>query len=289
VVTGTIRAGVVGLGAIGGGLAGSLVRAALPTVVFDVDPEAIARQVERGAVAVASLRELAERTDVVSVAVRDDTQVREVLLGSSGLLATARRGAVVAIHSTVAPATVRELAATAAASGVELLDAPVTGGEHRAADGTLCLMVGGSEAALERAAPVFAAIAGEVVRCGAVGDAAVVKLCVNLIGYQAFVATDLGFDVAERAGVPLAALAKAAGASGYLTEPARMVALGKRARAQDPERARRLRSVAGLADKDLALAIEIAEAMGLDVRPARLCRELIARAFGVENTEDNHE
>src|SRR5690606_17146906 len=131
------RAGFIGLGNIGAPMAKRLVGAGLATAVYDAVPERVAALTAAGATAAASPRALAAASDVVSLCVRDDADVRAVVFGDEGVLAGAAAGAVVVVHSTVQPETVIAVGEAAAARGVGVVDACVTGGAAGAAAGAL--------------------------------------------------------------------------------------------------------------------------------------------------------
>jgi 3-hydroxyisobutyrate dehydrogenase len=282
------RAGIIGLGVIGGGMAKWLLRKGVETTVFDVVPEAVALQVERGAVAAGSCRELAQRADVIGVAVRDDDQVREAVLGAEGALAGAQPGAVIALHSTIRPATVHEVARAAAARGVGVVDAPVTGGPAGAAQGTLCYMVGGPAELLERCRPVFEPPSRTIVHTGELGSASKVKLCNNLMGYLGFLAAYEADLLALRAGVSREALDAVTSANGVLTDPMRAY-LGGLVRAEADRGAEAyqayVRGIADLAEKDLALALELARESGVTLPGTALCQQLMARVYGLRDED----
>jgi 3-hydroxyisobutyrate dehydrogenase-like beta-hydroxyacid dehydrogenase len=137
----TLRAGFIGLGNIGKPLASHLVPTGFETTLYDIAEEPVRELEKAGAKAAQSPRELAENADVIGICVPEDRHVRAVMTGEDGILAGASPGTVVAIHSTVLPATVLELAEQAAPRGVSLLDACVTGGEQRAAEGVVTYLV----------------------------------------------------------------------------------------------------------------------------------------------------
>src|SRR5262245_43346514 len=153
-----MRVGVVGTGIMGAPMARNLLRAGHAVTVHNRSPARIAPLVEAGAVAAASPRDVASRVDAVITCVPDTPDVEAVVLGVDGLLAGAAGGLLVIDTSTIAPVAARRLAERAAAVGVDMLDAPVSGGEQGAIAGTLSIMVGGRREAFDRAAPVFAAI-----------------------------------------------------------------------------------------------------------------------------------
>ena len=127
-----LRAGYIGLGNIGKPMASCWIGGGFETTVYDVVAAPMEELAEGGAVAAASPREVAERSDVVCICVPEDAHVRAVMGGKDGVLAGASPGTVVAIHSTILPNTVLELADQVAAKQVSILDACVTGGAARA-------------------------------------------------------------------------------------------------------------------------------------------------------------
>jgi 3-hydroxyisobutyrate dehydrogenase-like beta-hydroxyacid dehydrogenase len=135
--------------------------------------------VDRGATAVATLRELGSRSDVVEVVVRDDDEVTDVLLGADNILAGMRPGSVLVVHSTVHPDTCRDLASVGAGRGVAFLDAPVSGGPVRAQAGELTVMVGGDQDVFASVEPVFRSFGSLIRRVGPVGAGQLTKLINN--------------------------------------------------------------------------------------------------------------
>ena len=129
------RFGFVGLGHIGAPMAARLVASGTPTVVFDVRGEACDRLAAAGAQVAHGAADLAARADLVGVCVRDDADVRAVVLGADGLLSGAAPGTLIAVHSTMLPRTAIELADACRTRGVDLIDAAVTGGRAAAASG----------------------------------------------------------------------------------------------------------------------------------------------------------
>ncbi|MDP3768054.1 MAG: NAD(P)-binding domain-containing protein, partial [Dehalococcoidia bacterium] len=125
---------------------------------------------------------------VIGICVRDDADVRAVLLGPDGVIEAAKQDAVVAVHSTVLPDTVRSVASEAEKRGVGVIDAPVTGGAFGAQRGTLTYMVGGDAALLARCRPVFETSAAKIVHTGPLGSGASMKLCHSVMTYLGFLA-----------------------------------------------------------------------------------------------------
>src|SRR5205823_8064794 len=149
--------------------------------------------------------EVAETADVISVMVLDDDQVRAVV---GEILTTAAPGTAVAVHSTIRAETAEKLAAAAAPSGVEVVDAPVSGGPMGAHEGTLAVMVGGTAEAVERCREPFSAWATLVVHLGPAGAGTRAKLARNLITFVSYAAATEAQRLAEAGGVDLARLAE---------------------------------------------------------------------------------
>lgn len=175
--------GFVGLGNIGQPMALALVEAGFDLTVLDVREEATRPCAQAGARVAWSPRELAESCEVVAVAVVDDAQAESVVAGEDGLLAATRPGGLVVLHSTLLPATVLSLSQRAAAAGVAVVDAPVSGGDAAAREGALTVMVGGDEADVERCRPLFDVIGGHTLVMGPVGAGAATKLAQQLMIY----------------------------------------------------------------------------------------------------------
>jgi 3-hydroxyisobutyrate dehydrogenase-like beta-hydroxyacid dehydrogenase len=164
---------------MGAALATRIVAAGFPTTLWARRREALT-QFDAVKTAV-SPAELAASVDLVGICVWSDDDVREVLEGESGVLAGCRPGSLVAIHSTTAPETCRELARVGAEMGVVVIDAPVSGGPDAALAGSLVVAVGGDAAIVERCRPVFETFADLIVHLGPVGSAQVAKLVNNAL------------------------------------------------------------------------------------------------------------
>ena len=250
-------------------MARRIVGAGWPTVLWARRP-AVLRAFEAPNVeAAASPAALAARVDLVGICVWADEDVHEVVAGEDGVLAGCREGTVVAVHSTVLPATCRELADMAAARGVVLLDAPVTGGRKVALTGGLAMAIGGDDAALARCQPVFESSAGTVVRLGDVGAGQVGKLLNNALLAANLAVADDALTLGEALGLDAAVLAqllrKGSGRS-YALE----VALASRASATTR------RAALPALEKDVRnLAAELAAAG----RAETLLREVAAEAI----------
>jgi 3-hydroxyisobutyrate dehydrogenase len=180
------RVALIGLGLMGSGMAGRLLKAGFPLAVYNRNAARAAPLAAAGATVAATPREAAARADVVVSMVADDAASRAVWLGEDGALAGAARGATLIESSTLTVGWVEELAREAGARGCAFLDAPVTGSRSHAAAGELLFLVGGKAAALETARPVLAAMSRDVVHVGDTGRGALLKLVNNFMcGVQA--------------------------------------------------------------------------------------------------------
>jgi 3-hydroxyisobutyrate dehydrogenase-like beta-hydroxyacid dehydrogenase len=276
--------GFVGLGNIGRPmavrLASGLASGGDELLVHDVAAEPVAALVAAGARATSGVAELAGAVDVMCVMVRDDDQVRDVL---GEALGTARPGLVVVVHSTVAPLTPRQLQVTAARHDVLVVDAPVSGGAVGAAEGTLAIMVGGSEAAYAAARPVLELMGTRVVHAGPIGAGTQMKLARNMMHFVAFTAATEAQRLAEAAGLDLVELGHVVRHTDAITGgPGAIMHRDTTAPlAEDDFWFGVFDHVRALGEKDLSFAIELADTLGVDVPLARQARERLAKGLGL--------
>ncbi len=200
-----ITVGFIGLGSQGGPMARRIVESGYPLLLWARRPEALAPYQDTAARFTGSIAELGAGVEHVGVCVVDDAGVRQVC---SELIPAMRAGSCIAVHSTVHPDTVVELARQAAARGINFLDAPVSGGGSGAASRTLTVMVGGDEAALAAARPVFETFGGLIVRVGAVGAGQTAKLINNALMAAHVALAHYGLCAAESLGLDRSALAQ---------------------------------------------------------------------------------
>jgi 3-hydroxyisobutyrate dehydrogenase len=265
-----MRVGVVGLGIMGGPMARNLLRAGHFVTVHNRTPARMAPLVDAGATAASSPRDVASRSDVVVTSVSDTPDVEAVVAGPGGLLEGATAGLLVVDTSTIAPAAARALAERAATKGVDLLDAPVSGGEQGAVAGTLSIMVGGRREAFERAAPIFAAIGKTATYMGGPGQGQMTKLVNQVVGAATLAAVAEGVVLGARAGLepgPLVdAIAGGAASSWMWTN------LGPRMQRRDFAPGFMIR----LQQKDLRLALAAARDVGAPLPLTALVNQLLA-------------
>ncbi len=190
------RVGFIGLGSQGGPMARRIIEAGYPVTLWARRPATLEPFADTPAKVAGSPAELAAASDLVCVCVTADADVEEVVTGvpggaggrppasqqsDGGVLAALAEGGVIAVHSTVHPDTCRRLAAAAAARGIRLIDAPVSGGAPAAQAGRLLVMAGGDEETVEFCRPVFASYGNPVVHLGPVGSGLVTKLLNNVL------------------------------------------------------------------------------------------------------------
>jgi 3-hydroxyisobutyrate dehydrogenase len=207
------RIGFIGLGNMGAPMARNLVRAGHALTVFDLTPDRTGRLVAEGARAAETPQAVAEEAEVIFTMLPAGREVRAVYGGTGGLVEVAPKGALLVDCSTIDVATAREVAAAAREAGLEMLDAPVSGGVGGAEAGTLTFMVGGSEAAVERARPLLAAMGRNIVRAGESGAGQAAKICNNMILGISMIGVAEAFVLAEKLGLSHQALFDIASAS----------------------------------------------------------------------------
>ncbi len=175
-----MKIGYVGLGNMGGALARRL-QLQLVLSVYDLDAAAVQRMVDKGATASTSLRELGATCDVVLLCLPTSEHVRAALFDDNGLAASLRAGSLVVDQTSGDPTATRAMATELAARGIELIDAPVSGGPRGADAGSIAIMVGASPAQYERILPILQSISPNVLHAGGVGCGHVAKLANNLL------------------------------------------------------------------------------------------------------------
>jgi 2-hydroxy-3-oxopropionate reductase len=173
--------GFIGLGIMGKPMAKNLIEAGHELVVFNRTQSKAEELAGDGATVAGSPREVAERSDVIITMLPDSPQVEEVLVGENGVLEGIKEGALVVDTSTISPVVTEELAAKVKEKGASMLDAPVSGGDVGAIEGTLSIMVGGSEEDFERARPLFEAMGKTVTHVGETGAGQVAKAANQIV------------------------------------------------------------------------------------------------------------
>lgn len=172
--------GFIGLGIMGQPMAMNLCRAGYSLIVTDHHPEHISKVVSCGAKE-GNVQEIGEQSDVVITMLPNSPQVREAVLGPDGVGQYMKKGSILIDNSSIDPTESKAIAAELSQMNVEMLDAPVSGGEPKAIDGTLSFMVGGKQEIFEQCKPILEAMGSSVVRCGEIGAGNTTKLANQII------------------------------------------------------------------------------------------------------------
>lgn len=195
------KIGFIGLGIMGKPMASNLVAKGYHLSVNDLNEAAVQSLVELGAVKVESAKMIGESCDVVITMLPANKHVKQVILEENGVLSGAKPGTVIIDMSSITPVVSKEIAALALEKGVEMLDAPVSGGEPKAKDGTLAIMVGGKEEVFERVKDVLYAMGTEVTLVGANGSGTTAKLANQVIVNLNIAAMSEALVMASKAGI----------------------------------------------------------------------------------------
>ncbi|WP_312560454.1 2-hydroxy-3-oxopropionate reductase, partial [Anaerospora sp.] len=196
-----MKIGFIGLGIMGKPMAKNLLKAGYELVVMDRNQGSVDEIVAAGASAAATPKAVAEQTELIITMLPNSPHVKEVVLGVNGVIEGAKPGTIVADMSSIAPLVSRELSAELAKEGIEMLDAPVSGGEPKAIEGTLSVMVGGKKEIFEKCYPILKAMAGSVVLTGDIGAGNVTKLANQVIVALNIAAMSEALVLAAKAGV----------------------------------------------------------------------------------------
>ena len=195
------RIGFIGLGIMGRPMAQNLLKAGFQVTVYNRTKPPVDLIVSSGAVSAPSPKAVAERSDLVITMVTDSEAVKEVVLGGEGVIEGARGGLVLIDMSTISPSVTRGVSAALAAKGVSMLDAPVSGGDSGAREGTLTIMVGGDAAVFEECLPVLQVLGKKVVHMGPTGSGQLTKLANQILVACNMVGVCECLNFAKRAGL----------------------------------------------------------------------------------------
>lgn len=196
-----LNVGYIGLGLMGKSIARNILKAGFPLIVHNRSRAAVDELVTEGARAAISPKEVAEQVDVIFTNLPDTPDVEKVVLGEDGILAGAHDGLIYVDNSTIKPASARMIAEKLAAKNVLALDAPVSGGDIGAKNGTLTIMVGGDTSALEKVMPVFNAMGKTVTHVGDPGAGQVAKAANQIMVAAQMVAMGELLVFSKKAGV----------------------------------------------------------------------------------------
>lgn len=275
----TTRTGFIGLGNIGKPMAIHLAKSEYPCTVYDINPKACEELAAAGASVAQDPAQVADGADYIGICVRDDADTFAVMQGENGILATAKPGTVVAIHSTVKIETIRKLAAMAAEKQVTVFDAPITGGAHGAASKQLYYMCGGDEQTVRNVEKFMLTSGQKVIFAGELGSGMKLKLCNNLMTYIELMALHEGMKLAKASGLNLDVLKEVTSGNGVLTPNMKMVFDTKRG-FDEKTFAEIMTGFKAVAIKDLSSALDLADSLDIALPGTGTCREAMKQVFG---------
>ncbi len=204
-----MKIGFIGLGIMGKPMVKNLIKAGHELYINDRNQETIAELVDLGATAVANGKEAAQAGELVITMLPNSPHVKTVALGEGGIIEGAHEGLVYVDMSSIAPLVSREVHDALAEKGLPMLDAPVSGGEPKAIDGTMSVMVGGDKEVFDAVKPVIDVMAGDVTYVGSIGAGNIAKLANQTIVAVNIAACAEAFTLAQKAGVDPEAVYKA--------------------------------------------------------------------------------
>jgi len=195
------KIGFIGLGIMGKPMARNLLKAGYPLTVYDIVPDKAEEVVEAGAKAGSSSKEVAEKSEIVITMLPNSPEVKEAVLGKNGVLEGAKPGTILIDMSSIAPLASKEVAEKAKEKGVTVLDAPVSGGEPKAIEGTLAIMVGGPQETFDEVEDILSVMGASVTRVGEIGSGNMTKLANQIIVALNIAAMSEAMVLAAKAGV----------------------------------------------------------------------------------------
>lgn len=271
----------IGLGIMGRPMVLNLLQAGYSVRVWARRSEMMEPLVEAGATACSSPADAADNSDIIITNVSDTTDVEQVVLGQNGIIEGAAKGSVVVDMSTISPSVTRAIAERLGERSIEMLDAPVSGGEKGAIDGTLSIMVGGKAAVFERVLPVFDVLGSNIVHIGDIGAGQVTKACNQTVIAQSISAIGEAFVLAAAAGVDPAKVREAL--LGGFAGSKVLDSHGGRMLMHDFKPGFKAR----LHQKDMRIVLETAHELGIALPGASLATQLINALVGSGGGEDD--
>jgi len=197
----SLKIGFIGLGIMGKPMSKNLIKAGHELTVYDIVETPLRELEKEGAKVAGSSKEVAARSDLTITMLPDSPDVEKAALGSNGIFEGIGAGSTYIDMSTISPVTTKKLAEAAKAKGVRILDAPVSGGERGAIDGTLTIMVGGAREVFDDCLPTFQLMGKNIVYCGAIGSGQVVKACNQILVAGVLEAASEALVLGAKAGV----------------------------------------------------------------------------------------
>ena len=277
-----MKIGFIGVGNMGGPMCRNIIRNTNhEVVVFDLSPDAVKACTNLGASSATSVADVASRCDVVITSLPLPSIVEDVTIGPNGIAANAKPGTVFIDLSTNSPATAKRVNAGMQAKGIAMLEAPVSGGTSRATDGTIVIMVGGDETVFEQNLPLLKSFSAEVIHMGEIGYGSTAKLINNMLAFCNAAAAAEALMMGKRSGIDMRKLDSVIrNASGM------SVAYGNtstKALSGDYKATFAL----NLAHKDLRLALELADELGVPgmIAPQAMNLMRMARGMGLGESD----
>ncbi len=278
----TKRIGFIGLGIMGKPMARNLMKAGYALTVHNRSRGPVDELVSAGASAGKSPREVAAQTDLVITMVPDSPDVRQVVLGSEGVLEGLRAGTVLVDMSTISPIVTQEIAQAVGAKGGQMLDAPVSGGEKGAIEGTLSIMVGGPQEVFMRVRPIFEAMGKNIVYIGGHGAGQVTKACNQIVVALTIQAVSEALALAAKAGVDPAKVRQAL--LGGFAQSRILDQHGQRMLDRNFKPGFKVK----LHQKDLNIALSTGKALGVPLPATAVVQEAFTALRGLGREELDH-
>ena len=275
----SVNIGFIGPGIMGAPMAHNLIKAGHALSVYARRAEAAKSLVDAGAIACASPLEVAKCSDVIFTIVSDTPDVESVLFGEQGVASAARPGTVIVDMSTISPTATRKFAGRLAALGIEMLDAPVSGGETGAINGTLSIMVGGQAEIFERVKPLFECMGKNIVHVGKNGAGQVAKACNQIVVAVTIEAVAEALTFARKNGVDPEKVREAL--MGGFAGSRIMEVHGKRMLDYDFKPGFKV----GLHQKDMRIVMETAHQLGVALPAAALVAQHLNALMGTHDAD----
>ena len=195
------KIGFIGLGIMGSPMAKNLLKKGYPLTVYDIVPEKVDELVKAGAKAGTSSKDVAEKSEIIITMLPNSPEVKQAVLGKNGVLDGARPGSILIDMSSIAPLASKEIAERAKEKKVTMLDAPVSGGEPKAVEGTLAIMVGGPAETFDQVKDILGVMGASVTRVGEIGSGNITKLANQIIVALNIAGMSEAMVLAAKAGV----------------------------------------------------------------------------------------
>jgi 3-hydroxyisobutyrate dehydrogenase-like beta-hydroxyacid dehydrogenase len=271
-----MKVGFIGLGVMGAPMAANVLKGGHELTVFDLNADAVAGLAAKGARVADSPRAVGAASEIVVTMLPEPQHVEAVILGSAGVAEGLQAGGIVIEMSTIDPATSRRVGDALRARGMDLVDSPVGKTSEHAVTGTLTLMVGGNQPAIERATPVLNCMGTDTYYCGGPGTGHAMKMTNNLLATTIMIANTEALAIGVKNGLTLELMQRVMRTTMAWNQQL-AVAMPKKAFLGDDSPGFAIR----LACKDVRLACEAAEQLGFEARAGRGAHATMEAAIGM--------